>query len=112
MCIVLLLPPLLCAVSATVLYTNRIGSLQDTLYIFNGLAIAGNSYEIWAEKVVQPATEIVRSFLSQGACPATIRGEVNDIGAKIVERDLWTQYICKVSNACRLMEVALRTHNL
>ncbi|XP_030505813.2 tRNA dimethylallyltransferase 2 [Cannabis sativa] len=58
-------------------------------------SILSKSDDIWAEQVVEPAVKIVRSFLSQEG--TSVPGEEcpNGVGTRILERELWTQYVCK-----------------
>ncbi|KAF3455342.1 hypothetical protein FNV43_RR05790 [Rhamnella rubrinervis] len=50
--------------------------------------------DVWAKKVVEPAVDIIRFFLNHNA--NSVPSEVpNSTGNAILERDLWTQYICE-----------------
>lgn len=46
--------------------------------------------------MVESATLIVKSFLSENGSLLSTSGMSNDTGTKIIQRDLWTQYTCKV----------------
>lgn len=49
--------------------------------------------------MVEPAVKIIRSFLNHDA--NSVPGDVlSSNGTKIPARDLWTQYVCEVSDAC------------
>lgn len=63
------------------------------------IQIVGKSDDIWEEQIVEPAMKIIRSFLSQEASSVPGKEVPNRTGTKILERELWTQYVCKVSNA-------------
>lgn len=65
---------------------------------YHSFQFLGKSDDIWAEQVVEPAVEIVRSFLSQEASLVPGKEAPNSTGTRILERELWTQYVCKVSN--------------
>ncbi|XP_010093202.2 tRNA dimethylallyltransferase 2 isoform X1 [Morus notabilis] len=58
-------------------------------------SILSKSDDIWAEQVVEPATKIVRSFLDQEVSSMPGKEAPNDTRTKLLERGLWTQYICK-----------------
>lgn len=49
--------------------------------------------------MVEPATKIVRSFLDQEVSSMPGKEAPKDTRTKLLERGLWTQYICKVSDA-------------
>ncbi|KAJ8768066.1 hypothetical protein K2173_021006 [Erythroxylum novogranatense] len=61
-------------------------------YVDATASISGRSEESWAVDVVEPAVKIVRSFLSngRGSVPLGFYGNGTE-----VQRNLWTQYICK-----------------
>ncbi|KAM6595364.1 hypothetical protein CsatA_005888 [Cannabis sativa] len=58
-------------------------------------SILSKSDDIWAEQVVEPAVKIVRSFLSQEGSSVPGEEGPNGVGTRILERELWTQYVCK-----------------
>lgn len=49
--------------------------------------------------MVEPAVKILRSFLDQEASSVPGKDAPNDTRTRILDRGLWTQYVCKVSNA-------------
>lgn len=55
------------------------------------------SDEIWTAQVVDPSVKIIKSFLHDKACsdeePCNSSEEI-----KLIRRDLWTQYVCEVSD--------------
>ena len=60
--------------------------------------IPGKSDECWAMQVVGPAVKIITSFLNEDdRTECALDGENKTI-MDAVQRDLWTQYICKVSH--------------
>lgn len=61
-------------------------------YVDSTESISSKSEDVWTRQVVESAVKIVKSFLSENG---TIFGTSNDTGMKIIQRDLWTQYICK-----------------
>lgn len=76
---------------------NRLQTLfgWDIHYVDSTESIACKSDEAWAAQVVGPAVKIIRDFLSEDErlmpnLEGTISTSVNSI-----ERDLWTQYVCK-----------------
>lgn len=58
-------------------------------------SILSKSDDIWAEQVVEPAMKIIRSFLSHEASSVPGKEATNSYGMRILERELWTQYVCK-----------------
>ncbi|XP_065869311.1 tRNA dimethylallyltransferase 2-like isoform X2 [Euphorbia lathyris] len=59
-------------------------------YVDSTESISSKSNESWAAQVVGPAVEIITSFLradSSSVC--------DGVGNKLMERNLWTQYVCK-----------------
>ncbi|WVZ02203.1 hypothetical protein V8G54_023009 [Vigna mungo] len=62
-------------------------------YVDSTEAISSKSENAWARQVVEPAVKIVKSFLSENGSLSF--GTSNDTGMKIIQRDLWTQYVCK-----------------
>lgn len=68
--------------------------------------ITGKSDDIWSKQVVEPAVKIIRSFLSHDA--NSVSDDVpSDTGTKILARDLWTQYVCEVSNTLSFFLLSL-----
>ncbi|KAK4607691.1 hypothetical protein RGQ29_001495 [Quercus rubra] len=53
------------------------------------------SYDSWALQVVEPAEKIIRSFLNENASSMPDLEAPNNMGPKLIQRDLWTQYICQ-----------------
>lgn len=68
------------------------------------LYVLGKSNDVWTSQVLESATKIVKSFLSENGSLSSTFGMSNDTGTKIIQRDLWTQYICKV---CYVLEIHL-----
>ncbi|CAH9094120.1 unnamed protein product [Cuscuta epithymum] len=62
-------------------------------YIDVTSSILGASDEIWAAEVVEPAVEIINSFLNSESCSENTNDNTKDITLKL--RDLWSQYICE-----------------
>ncbi|XP_059430530.1 tRNA dimethylallyltransferase 2 isoform X2 [Corylus avellana] len=57
-------------------------------------SISCKSDDLWASRVVEPAAKIIRSFLDENGSSMA----QNRMSEKLIQRDLWTQYTCKVSN--------------
>lgn len=76
---------------------NRLQKLFDwnIHYVDSTESLSSKSDDIWTGQVVEPAVKIVRSFLGQNENLSSTSGTSNSSGRKMVERDLWTQYICK-----------------
>ncbi|XP_054814890.1 tRNA dimethylallyltransferase 2 [Prosopis cineraria] len=76
---------------------NRLQKLFDwnIHYVDSTESLSSKSDDIWTGQVVEPAVKIVRSFLGQNENLSSTSGTSNSGGMKMVERDLWTQYICK-----------------
>ncbi|XP_054793071.1 tRNA dimethylallyltransferase 2-like isoform X2 [Prosopis cineraria] len=76
---------------------NRLQKLFDWTihYVDSTESLSSKSDDIWTGQVVEPAVKIVRSFLGQNQNLSSTSGTSNSSGRKMVERDLWTQYICK-----------------
>ncbi|KAK7257633.1 hypothetical protein RIF29_31738 [Crotalaria pallida] len=64
-------------------------------YVDSTESISSKSDAVWTGQVVESAMKIVTSFLSENECLSATFGMSNDTGMKIIQRDLWTQYICK-----------------
>ncbi|KAK7312633.1 hypothetical protein VNO77_36639 [Canavalia gladiata] len=64
-------------------------------YVDSTESISSNSDDVWTSQVVESAMKIVKSFLNGNGCLSSTVGMSNDMGMKIIQRDLWTQYICK-----------------
>lgn len=83
------------------------GVLFDFIRIFSCFAnkgtrplyIPGKSDELWAIQVVGPALKIIRAFLTEDERLAPNLEGPNSASVNLIERDWWTQYICKVGNA-------------
>lgn len=58
--------------------------------------IVGQSDDTWAAEVVGPAVELVKSFLNQDATLVPDSVTPNSTEMNMIQRDLWTQYTCKV----------------
>ncbi|KAK9266407.1 hypothetical protein L1049_025264 [Liquidambar formosana] len=55
-----------------------------------------NSDDLWAACVVEPSVKVIRSFLNEDASPVCdLEAENGTEGPKVIQRDLWTQYVCK-----------------
>lgn len=61
---------------------------------------AGASDDIWIVDVVEPSLEIIKSFLDKNNMEEA-RSDCEVM--KSAHRDLWTQYICKVSDASSIL---------
>ncbi|XVF19763.1 hypothetical protein REPUB_Repub11eG0138800 [Reevesia pubescens] len=77
------------------------GLLDEVHDIYNSNAnyTLGKSDKCWAMQMVGPAVKIIRSFLNEDRKECTLDGE-NITIMNTIQRDLWTQYICKVSYGC------------
>ncbi|TKY67100.1 tRNA dimethylallyltransferase 2 [Spatholobus suberectus] len=64
-------------------------------YVDSTESISSKSEDVWTRQVVESAVKIVKSFLSENGSLSSTFGTSNDTGMKIIQRDLWTQYICK-----------------
>ncbi|XP_061355069.1 tRNA dimethylallyltransferase 2 isoform X2 [Gastrolobium bilobum] len=64
-------------------------------YVDSTESISSKSDDVWTGQVVESAMKIVRSFLSENGSLSSTSGMSNDTEMKIIQRDLWTQYICK-----------------
>ncbi|WCJ41754.1 tRNA dimethylallyltransferase 2 [Euphorbia peplus] len=58
-------------------------------------SISSKSDESWNAQVVGPAVEIITSFLQGDSSSLHCLMDCDDVGKKLTERDLWTQYVCK-----------------
>ncbi|KAE9616735.1 hypothetical protein Lal_00034704 [Lupinus albus] len=76
---------------------NRLQTLfgWNIRYVDSTESISSKSDEIWTGQVVESAMKIIRSFLSENESLASTVELSNLTGMKIIQRDLWTQYICK-----------------
>ncbi|CAJ1979174.1 unnamed protein product [Sphenostylis stenocarpa] len=64
-------------------------------YVDSTESISSKSEDVWTRQVVESAVKIFKCFLSEnGSLPSTSETS-NDSGMKIIQRDLWTQYVCK-----------------
>lgn len=61
------------------------------------LSLAGVSDDLWAAHVVEPSVKIINSFLHDNGCPQEPRNCSEEI--KLIQRDLWTQHVCEVSDS-------------
>ena len=59
--------------------------------------ILGKSDDSRALQVVEPAEKIIRSLLNENASSMPDLEAPNNMGPKLIQRDLCTQYICQVS---------------
>lgn len=73
--------------------------LDAFLNQMDNLYVIGKSDESWSVQVVGPAVEIVRSFLSEDGSSVLDLGACDAATMKTIERNLWTQYVCKVRTA-------------
>ncbi|KAE8705810.1 tRNA dimethylallyltransferase 2 [Hibiscus syriacus] len=69
--------------------------ILDIGYVDATESISKNSNECWAGQVVGPAVEIIRSFLNEDYSTGRASDEGSKTVTDIVQRDLWTQYVCK-----------------
>ncbi|CAK9153843.1 unnamed protein product [Ilex paraguariensis] len=59
-------------------------------------SLAGTSNDLWAAHVVEPSVRIIKSFLDKDASAALDSVARKGTQAlKLIQRDLWTQYVCK-----------------
>ncbi|KAL7202182.1 hypothetical protein ACSBR1_033786 [Camellia fascicularis] len=57
------------------------------------------SDDSWAAHVVVSSAKIIRSYLSEDeSLVPDSESRTGTEGLKLFQRDLWTQYVCKVSN--------------
>ncbi|KAJ4724791.1 tRNA isopentenyltransferase 2 [Melia azedarach] len=75
---------------------NRLQTLfgWDIHHVDSTESISCKSDELWAIQVVGPALKIIRAFLTEDERLAP-NLEANGASVNLIERDLWTQYICK-----------------
>lgn len=77
-------------------------------YIFKVVAYSfiflypGKSDESWAADVVGPAVNIITTFLSDNERMVPKLEDPESTSKESIQRDLWTQYTCKVCNGFRL----------
>lgn len=84
---------------STVQLCFRIGNiLPNILNQIECYHILGKSDDLWASRVVEPAAKIIRSFLDENGSSLPYLEAQNRMSEKLIQRDLWTQYTCKVSN--------------
>ncbi|KAK9999519.1 hypothetical protein SO802_019122 [Lithocarpus litseifolius] len=79
---------------------RRINRLQTLFgwnihYVDATESISCKSDDSWALQVVEPAEKIIRSFLNENASSMPDLESPNNMGPKLIQRDLWTQYICQ-----------------
>ncbi|KAK8596152.1 hypothetical protein V6N13_000802 [Hibiscus sabdariffa] len=80
---------------------RRVNQLQTLFgwsisYVDATEPISKKSDECWAGQVVGPAVEIIRSFLNDDYSTGwRVSDEESKTVTDIVQRDLWTQYVCK-----------------
>nr|XP_023871118.1 tRNA dimethylallyltransferase 2-like isoform X2 [Quercus suber] len=79
---------------------RRINRLQTLFgwnihYVDATESISCKSDYSWALQVVEPAEKIIRSFLNENASSMPDLEAPNNMGPKLTQRDLWTQYICQ-----------------
>lgn len=53
----------------------------------------GKVEDSWTAQVVEPAVQIIRSFLKDGSGTETINPHSS---GQTIKKDVWTQYICQV----------------
>ncbi|XP_057956356.1 tRNA dimethylallyltransferase 2 [Malania oleifera] len=77
---------------------NRLQTLFGWIihYVDSTESLISNSGDSWAAGVVVPSVKIIRSFLNEDASllPDS-EAKSGTGGSLLVERDLWTQYICE-----------------
>lgn len=66
------------------------------VYFFSFLIHIGKADNTWATEVVGPAVEMIRSFLNQDSSLVPDSDTPDTTGVNTMQRDLWTQYTCKV----------------
>ncbi|XP_027346973.1 tRNA dimethylallyltransferase 2 [Abrus precatorius] len=64
-------------------------------YVDSTESISSQSDDVWTDQVVESAVKIVKSFVSENGSFSSTFGTSTETGMKTVQRDLWTQYICK-----------------
>nr|POE87693.1 isoform 2 of trna dimethylallyltransferase 2 [Quercus suber] len=79
---------------------RRINRLQTLFgwnihYVDATESISCKSDDSWALQVAKPAEKIIRSFLNENASSMPDLEAPNNMGPKLTQRDLWTQYICQ-----------------
>ncbi|GMI97242.1 tRNAisopentenyltransferase 2 [Hibiscus trionum] len=79
---------------------RRVNQLQTLFgwnisYVDATEPISEKSDECWAGQVVGPAVEVIRSFLNEDYSTGRVSDEESKTVTDIVQRDLWTQYVCK-----------------
>ncbi|KAK8990204.1 hypothetical protein V6N11_008911 [Hibiscus sabdariffa] len=80
---------------------RRVNQLQTLFgwsisYVDATEPISKKSDECWAGQVVGPSVEIIRSFLDEDYSRGwRVSDEESKTVTDIVQRDLWTQYVCK-----------------
>ncbi|XP_030957868.1 LOW QUALITY PROTEIN: tRNA dimethylallyltransferase 2-like [Quercus lobata] len=76
---------------------NRLQTLfgWNIHYVDATESISCKSDDSWALQVVEPAEKIIRSFLNENASSMPDLEAPNNMGPKLIQRDLWTQYICQ-----------------
>ncbi|KAK6936170.1 hypothetical protein RJ641_033200 [Dillenia turbinata] len=73
--------------------TTSLRIIPNQIYL---LCVLGNSDDRWEAQVIEPAVQVIRSFLCDDESPLPC-SEIasNTVATKLAQRDLWTQYICK-----------------
>ncbi|XP_037492474.1 LOW QUALITY PROTEIN: tRNA dimethylallyltransferase 2-like [Jatropha curcas] len=79
---------------------RRLNTLQmlfgwNIHYVDASESISSKSDESWSAQVVGPAVEIIRSFLSEDGSSVSDLRASDGAGMGSIERNLWTQYVCK-----------------
>lgn len=76
---------------------NRLQTLfgWNIHYVDATESISCKSEDSWAAQVVEPTANIIRSFLDENASSMPDSEAPNSMGQKLIQRDLWTQYVCK-----------------
>lgn len=67
-----------------------------SFFFFSFLIHIGKADNTWATEVVGPAVEMIRSFLNQDSSLVPDSDTPDTTGVNTLQRDLWTQYTCKV----------------
>ncbi|GAB4858575.1 hypothetical protein Ancab_010049 [Ancistrocladus abbreviatus] len=65
------------------------------------LSLSGQSNDTWFAQVVEPSAQVIRSFLDGNVMSVAPDPDdtVSTFEPKVNQRDLWTQYVCKVGAA-------------
>ncbi|KAF6152478.1 hypothetical protein GIB67_023172 [Kingdonia uniflora] len=77
---------------------NRLQALfgWNLHYVDATETLLGTSHGSWLKQVIEPSTQIIKSFLYDNTSLLPYSVELNDVERqKVVSRHLWTQFMCK-----------------